>query len=363
MRLLLAVAGLCMLAGGLFAWNLLRGYDDKAARAAVRLSVPAARVGELTPPDSSASSAEVAAGDLTWRAGAQVGNAEFEATEASSAATESTADSTVPAGEPGAQAESVLVRWAGEATKQAVLERLSAAREALKRDPEHPRALREELEALVELGRWSEAADTLAALATVEPENPRWLRERAGCLLRLAHFASALAPLREYLARAPQDAEAWSWLAAAQQSLGHLHDAEESWSRVLVLRPADAEALACRGELRLTLHDWSGAAADLQRACQLNPENTDAAIGLSAALAELGQHDAAFQRLSLVLERYPHHVRAINQLAELYWRSWMAGRAETHRSAAIDCWRRSLTLDPDQPQIRRLLEQALGVAP
>jgi tetratricopeptide (TPR) repeat protein len=371
MRLLLATAAVCVLAAGLVVWNLLRNYYAGPARNSERLASASGPIrvdGSDVPAGVAAAGAGAnryfaTANNLGKGANTQAQRAESQRAEVSGSEAVSIGDSQDFGAGADRPSQTAPVRWAGEVSRQAALDKLSAAREALKRDPGHRLALRDELEALVELGRWSEAADTLARLAAVEPEDPRWLRERAVCLLRLSCFAGALGPLREYVARVPEDDQAWSWLAAAQQALGHLQDAEQSWSRVLALRPAEVEALACRGQVRLALHEWSGAAADFELACELDPENIEAAIGLSAALGELGEHAAACQRLRVVLERHPHHIRAMNQLAELYWRSWTAGGTAADRSAAIDCWQRSLALDPDQPQIRSRLEQALGQAP
>ena len=262
---------------------------------------------------------------------------------------------------PPVTVEQPVVQWASEQGPRGARERLAAAREFLAREPDHPAALRDELRALRELGDWSAVADTLARMVALEPDNDVLRFEYAEALVRDKRWASAIDPLRECVVRQPNDVQAWLYLAAAQQTLGHLHDAEHSWSRVLELRPDDDEALAHRGEVRLSLHDWAGAAGDLERACSREPEAVDHALSLARALSQLGREPEARRCAEGVLARHPQNVRAMNALAELTWRAYRTdpATAAADLEATIEWCRRSLEIDPAQPAVRALLDAAL----
>ena len=63
------------------------------------------------------------------------------------------------------------VHWPEDPQQADVLRRLDAARAALRDDPDHERALHDELAALAELNRWPEAAQTLARLQRLRPDD------------------------------------------------------------------------------------------------------------------------------------------------------------------------------------------------
>ena len=251
--------------------------------------------------------------------------------------------------------------WAVDLRREKTLHRLTAAREVLAGDPYHPTALRDQLAALRELGRWSEAADTLALLIELEPDDVTLRLEQVEALLRAERWAGAIAPLRELVDQVPQNTQAWTYLAAAQQSLGHLHDAWQSWSRVLELKPEDVEACAHRGEVLLALHDWEAAAADFERVRQFAPDDIAATLGLSRALVRLGREQEAQDNVLHLLERHPNHVPAMNCMAELAWLIYQADPvgSRAQLDATITWCRNSLDVDAHQPTTRALLEAAL----
>jgi Flp pilus assembly protein TadD len=253
-----------------------------------------------------------------------------------------------------------MVRWAEDGTRKAALERLAAAREELRKDPEHERALRDALAALLELERWGEAADTLAPLAASHPEEPQLHAEQAALLIRARRWIDAVDVLRTLVAVHPDDAGAWFNLAVAHQALGHLADARRAWDRTIALSPT-APAYAQRGAVLLDQHDWEAAASDFATVLRDEPDAQDATLNLALALEKLGRRDEARDRLAAWLEHHPRDVPALNRLAELAWAAYQAvPKADRRRwcGEAADACRRSLEIDPRQPAIRDLLETA-----
>ncbi|MGE0478874.1 MAG: tetratricopeptide repeat protein [Phycisphaerae bacterium] len=234
------------------------------------------------------------------------------------------------------------------------------AARVLDSDPMNPGALRAACDAALALQRWPEACALLERRVALDPDDADLRFEYASVLLRLSHWSSAARELAAVAQSDPQHARAWYNLALAQQSAGRLADAERAWSRAIELLPDDADARAHRGELRLDLHDWSGASDDLAAALILAPDDAAIALNLGLALARSGQMTES-QRVLLDLHaRRPRDVRVMNRLAELAWSQSVAasGGDAALRTQAAEWCRRSLAIDPDQPSVAELLARA-----
>ncbi|MFH1745989.1 MAG: tetratricopeptide repeat protein [Planctomycetota bacterium] len=252
------------------------------------------------------------------------------------------------------------VHWATDPQQSDARRRLNAARAVLASEPMHPVALRDELQAAVELRRWSVATESLAKLMELEPENHDWHFQYAEMLIRQQRWSSAAGVLTSIVELVPEHVEAWNYLAAAHQTLGHLQDARLSWDRVLELRPADTAARAYRGEILLTFHEWQSAADDFEQVLSQEPSHLGATLGRATALAQLGFPDSAREGLRNYLQQQPKNVLIMNRLAEICWQEYRTDPvgSTTQREATIEWCRRSLAIDATQPAIQELLEMA-----
>jgi tetratricopeptide (TPR) repeat protein len=265
-----------------------------------------------------------------------------------------------PLGGPPA-ASQAAVNWASQPELRHAQQRLAAAREALAVDRSNPVALRDALMALRALERWPEACRVLARLVEVEPEEVGLRFEYASTLMRLSRWVDAVHALQVVVEREPDHAQAWYNLGIAHQALGHLEDARRAWNRTIELMPDNPDAYAHRGELLLDYHEWSVAAADFEAVLQRDPNDIDSALNLSLALWKLERLGDACRQVAGVLERHPRHVPALNRMAELCWASYQAQPLtnRTRLDQAIAYCRRSLEIDPNQPAIKALSNQAL----
>jgi len=229
----------------------------------------------------------------------------------------------------------------------------------LAEDPYQPAALRDELTALLEMGRWSEALQPLRVLLELYPDDSALRFEQAALLMRLRRFSEALVVLKRVVQERPDWSRGWFNLAAAHQALGHLAEARWAWDRTIELSPS-SEALARRAEVLLDLHEWSAAAADCRRVLESEPDTPDVLLNLSLALSKLGRSDQARSGLLEYLERHPCHVPVLNRLAELSWADCQtpADDARELCDQAITWWRRSLECDPTQTEVKEHLAAA-----
>ncbi len=335
MKLLVAFVAICVLMLAVIVWHIV---GTGAAVTGVAAGAPPA-VGNREPPLPST------AGEPPAAAGAADGDS-FAGT---AAAVGNDTGSTPPP-----------TRWAEDPAGKAAQQRLAAARAALRDEPNHEIALRDELAALAELGRWSEAAQTLTRLRELCPDDMDLCFEQAAVLLRLRRPVEAVTLLSTVVERQPDSARAWFNLAVAHQSLGHLGDARRAWDRSIDLSPT-AQARAQRGVILLDLHEWAAAAADFEAVLQEQPQGVDAVLNLALAQWKLGRGEDARAQLLGLLERQPKHVPALNRLAEMAWTSWQAGPAENaaSREEAVKWCRRSLDIDAHQPEVQAWLESAL----
>ncbi len=250
------------------------------------------------------------------------------------------------------------VRWPrSDPAEREAMRMLETAEAALAIDADHPEALRDKAGALRALDRPSEAADAMERLVRVLPDSAADRLEYGSLLAEQSRWQAAVEQFDALVRLLPDDARAWHNLAAAHQALGHLQDARQAWDRVIELAP-DAAAYACRAEIAADMRDWLAAAADYEAARRLDPADADAGVNLAWAWSRLGREQAAKALLLELLEAHPSHVPIMNRLAELAWRRALAAPGDGAARDETAKWcRRSLRIDPAQPEVEALLKQ------
>ena len=335
MRLLVAFGAVCLLMLGILAWHLI---NAQANLPPVRTESTSRQVQTPAQPAAVEQPAELPADEAN------------KATESQSAAPLAVVDTY-----PSSQA---TVRWAADPALKDAWRRLALARAALRDDPTHETALRDQLAALIALHGWEEALDTLVRLAALHPDDAGLRFEQATLLMQLQRFVDAMGPLKATLERDPQHARAWYDLAVAHQALGHLAEARAAWDRAIELAPS-AAAAARRGEVLLDLHEWAAAAADFEAVLAQESDAPDATLNLALALWKLGRNDEARAYLLALLQAQPRNVPVLNRLAQMAWAECQAAPSDSRRCAEAADWsRQSLALDSQQTDMQKLLDAA-----
>ena len=129
----------------------------------------------------------------------------------------------------------------------------------------------------------------------------------------------------------PAFADAWDWLAYAYNhaatGLGHLPPdiaypkARAAALRALELAPELATAQSILSYIRAVYdRDWVGAVAGLERAQQLDPNDTGTVWSLAHVYALLGRHDEAIRLTSDLADRFPaegrNHLEVAHRLSD-----------------------------------------------
>ncbi len=98
--------------------------------------------------------------------------------------------------------------------------------------------------------------------------------------------------------------------------------------------------------------DWRSARREFEKAVKENPNDTDARMGLTEALLQLGEFARALPHLEWLSKRLPHHPRVWATLGQVHEH---LGDLEN----AIAALRRAVHLQPDEPEFRVHLARVL----
>jgi tetratricopeptide (TPR) repeat protein len=195
--------------------------------------------------------------------------------------------------------------------------------------------------ALVESGRFAEAAPLLALARDAAPDDPGLLRLYARALAETGRGEPALRALEDSLRLDPTSPEGHALAGRVQESLGRHELAAVAYARAIDLDPHESElcllhanALARVGRPReaagayeraaargavgadlemnwgtvlYELGDLPGALARYARAVELDPARADAHGNLGAILEELGRTDEAVRHFRRAVELHPAH--------------------------------------------------------
>ncbi|HMH64108.1 MAG TPA: tetratricopeptide repeat protein, partial [Rhizomicrobium sp.] len=144
---------------------------------------------------------------------------------------------------------------------------------ALAINPNDPAAHTSQGMALLGLRRFAEAVRAFNQALARQPGHVPALMGRGSARRGLGRAAEALTDQDAVLALDPANAMAWNERGVLLRALGKIDDALASFNRALALAPDFAEALNNRGDLHWSeRRDYHAAAADLSRACALEPQ-------------------------------------------------------------------------------------------
>jgi len=141
-----------------------------------------------------------------------------------------------------------------------------------------------------------------------------------------------------------------NWLGLILMRRGDAAGAEREFRRAMDLAPDFGGTMANLGSLYGRTGRLEEAVDILGRALRIDPKNLEARVNYGAALAKLGRLDEAIASLEEARRMGMKSVELLNAVGLAYAQS---GRARD----AIGALSESLTLSPDQPQVRALLSE------
>ncbi len=154
----------------------------------------------------------------------------------------------------------------------------------------------------------------------------------------------------------PPPTDPWFAFDRAQQlrTLAEIDDAIEVLQTALE-RVNDKEILALQIDLLMEAERYQELEALLMPMQRERPNNTDLLMALAAVTSRMGNNDQAirwYERVRLAT-RPEERIEILNPLASAYF-------GDGNHDKAREMLEKSLAVDPDQPEIRTLLDQVLG---
>ncbi len=207
--------------------------------------------------------------------------------------------------------------------------RITAANEAIRKDPERYQAYDDLAYNLVNLSEETSDRSDLekaeAALAksfAIAPKNFQGEKTHVLILLEEHEYSEALDEAKTLNRETPDDVLLWGYLADAESALGDYKDAEKAAQWMLNLRPGNVPGLLRGADLRTVWGDTDGALEFLSRALQSTPDfETGDVTAIMTKMANVhlatGQIEAAEKLDEQALNAFPDYYAALESLAHV----------------------------------------------
>ena len=292
-------------------------------------------------------------------------------------------------------------------------------RRAIAIDPSFHLARSKLGEVLMKQGRDDEALAEFEQAVAIAPLSPVEFNNIGNLHRKRGRIDRAMQAYRDALRADPQYVGAYNNLGLCLQEKGRLREAAALYEKALAIREENPILRNSLGTLRALQGDKEGALTEMRRAVVANPEwpvaqgnlttllfemgrmaeargeferwvkiepdNLEARLGSALTLLAAQQPDAAVAQLEEVLKRDPANLRANVALGEVLMRSGDLARAQVHLEAAArsgekvarvfnslgevylkrgfpkeaaSAFKRSLAIEPNQPEIRKRLSNA-----
>ncbi len=214
-----------------------------------------------------------------------------------------------------------------------------------------------------ELGEKGEAERLARATLAANPERVEIDMFLAEALIRQDRMEEAAACLREAIKRDPKVTGGYRQLGMVLDRLGDHAGARQAFDSAVQQQPRDPGGWLLRGKSLLDDGKLKEAVADLEKACQLDPDTANAYYPLFQAQSKLGNREAA----QVALKKFQELKKVENQKAEIGILTdkpsdnepqIRAFTAETHQAAAAVLLRCGNTAAAENH-----LRQALSIIP
>ncbi len=188
--------------------------------------------------------------------------------------------------------------------------------------------------ALMDTGRFDEAAQCYATALDLSPGLPRAHLNMGNLLLARGQPQAAIDSYRSALARKPDYAAAYYNLGNAHTALRELQTALDSYQQALRLQPDFVDAEVAQANVLDDLRRYDAAVKSYQRALQMRPDYAQVYYNLVNVLRKMGRFEEAVSYARKAVELGPRLPDAHNALgvALLDQRDW-AGALAAFRAA------------------------------
>ncbi len=204
-------------------------------------------------------------------------------------------------------------------------------------------------------GEWEEARQAFERLSARDPDNPYLRLIRGNILYSLGNLDQASAAYRQAIELKPDFGVAYYKLGVCEYRAGRLTQSLQSFQTLLSLKDqSHAMASYFVGLINSFLGDDEGALEGFSLLREASPQSRIANYYLAQLKIKHGRYGEALELLDELLEITPG-------LAEVHYLRGVV-LEKMHRNAeAVDCFRRTLQLNPRDQRARTELNLLTGV--
>jgi tetratricopeptide (TPR) repeat protein len=228
---------------------------------------------------------------------------------------------------------------------------MAAYGDALRADPQYVGAYNNLGLCLQEKGRFDEAGALYAKALAIRPENPILRNSLATLLAARGRKEEALAEVDRALASQPDWPVALGNKATLLFEMGRMPEARKAYERWVAVEPDNVESRLGYALVLLQAQDAGAASAQFEAVLKRDPKNLRAHVALGEGCLRRGDLGCAASHLEAAVASEGKVPRAWNSLGEVYLR-------QGHPDRAAAAFKRSLAIDPSQPEVRARLAAA-----
>jgi tetratricopeptide (TPR) repeat protein len=202
------------------------------------------------------------------------------------------------------------------------------------------------------LQRLHDAADSYNKALKLNPDDPNSTMNFGLIQLYLGNPDDAVKFCERATLLDPKSASAYSNLGVALDARGEYARAEAAYRHSLDLDPDNATTLLNLGTNLIAQNKGSEAAEILERVIKMSDSPLHRKR-YGDALAKAGRYDDAVKEYDSALKLNPKYYPAMNEIGWSKIAEYKNNLEldDTQRDAAIDMWKKSLAINPDQPKI------------
>ena len=230
--------------------------------------------------------------------------------------------------------------------------------DAARIEPDNPRVQYSWGLSLHKAGQIEAAVARYLTALNLQPENFLSNREIASAYLQLGRAQTALPYALNATRLRPESQPAWSNLAATYSLLGRYEEAIDAYRTANELGELADPVLLGLADAHIRLGNFPRAINTLNSLIQSSPSAT-AHERLGLAYFKLRRFEDALTQYEAGLTLDRRDLASLNGAGACYMTLYIEANRENtdHRDRALQCWRTSVRLQPDQPRIVDLLSR------
>jgi len=208
------------------------------------------------------------------------------------------------------------------------------------------------------LNRFADAAASYLRALQLNPKDARSSTSLGSVYLMLGQIDDALRYLQRATEQDPNNADAWANYAAALDARQDYPKAETAYRKSLELN-SDQPATLINFGTNLILQGRPQEAVNILQQAVQKSDTPLAHQRLGDAYAANKKYDDAIKQYEAALKLDPNYYPAMNEQARVLIAQYRAELEldDAKRKRALDLWKKSLALKPDQPKIKQWMQE------